>query len=700
MSESLPPPVKTTAYAADAAPRLDSVNQTGNWIAWTGFFLAFLWWAGAGYGLYALTQTSSFSSLTPELLVAAAGLIFLTGLILLFASFMARQNRRTHETNKLLLQASEHLLSPARETAHEMQTLAETARQSANLVNHTSTTALASMKQVSEQMEAERRRTESVGYAMADNARDLTERLAQERTALESFSRTLGEQAALMGAVLPKQAEAMQDATRQARTDIDAAGAGLTARVDQLKQVSGTLATRLVDLDAVARDAATRTDRLHATIARIEEDLARSQKTVEMAERASTMAVDAAAQTGNALKDAISSALDSARQANQEIAHTTKSIQESARSAMEDLRETGAMAASTAARVQEQSLSLAADERETTSSPETAPPPEVTLRPHPEAITLDDIRGFSELAFESTPQPLNGQQSISVTRPADIFEDEPTHDPQTHAPLNGAPSQIDTAASHDEDLFEAEMADTPAPSSTANGSDRPNIKAHSLRSQTRPSNGHDLRADVPDDRNGHDLTKASEAETQPMTLGSASSPILLSEPHMPAPANGSAKPNGHPTEWRDIIADIGQSDAPMPPRPTPNPPQPRLTPDQPLPRETTAQELISRLQDSGIPLPTAFKSRDKKKIAAAARKDEKARRKVTRNVAGGEVDRVANRLNKDDRLMQLAQNFVTAEEAEALQTLNDTGNSGRHASPRLSAYLLVDAALAPMNRRM
>jgi len=46
--------------------------------------------------------------------------------------------------------------------------------------------------------------------------------------------------------------------------------------------------------------------------------------------------------------------------------------------------------------------------------------------------------------------------------------------------------------------------------------------------------------------------------------------------------------------------------------------------------------------------------------------------------------------------MDLARRFVTAEQAEALKALEETVNTGRHASPRLSAYLLVDAALAPM----
>ena len=155
--------------------------------------------------------------------------------------------------------------------------------------------------------------------------------------------------------------------------------------------------------------------------------------------------------------------------------------------------------------------------------------------------------------------------------------------------------------------------------------------------------------------------------------------------------NGSAAAalNGHDsqastdrTEWRDIIADLEQSDAPTTPSST-----------TPLPREETAQTLMDRLQESGIALPRAFRPKDKKKIAVAAQRDESARRDATRSAAGGEVNRVAVRLRKDADLKRLAQHFVIAEEEDALKALNETGKTRRPPSLRLSAYLLVDAAL-------
>ena len=186
-----------------------------------------------------------------------------------------------------------------------------------------------------------------------------------------------------MGDALPKQAAAMQDAAQLARQDVEKTDAELAARIETIKKASSTLATRLLDLDAIARDAAGRADALQSTITRIENRLSQSHKTVEMAERASTMAVDAAAQTSDALQNAVSAALDGARDANREIAEKTQIIQESSKQAMEDLHKAGVLAASTAARVQEQALGIAREAPPPAIEKQTAP-----AQPNPAAAQI------------------------------------------------------------------------------------------------------------------------------------------------------------------------------------------------------------------------------------------------------------------------------------------------------------------------
>lgn len=111
-----------------------------------------------------------------------------------------------------------------------------------------------------------------------------------------------------------------------------------------------------------------------------------------------------------------------------------------------------------------------------------------------------------------------------------------------------------------------------------------------------------------------------------------------------------------------------------------------------LPREETAENVIQRLETSGIALSNIFRPKAKKKIAAAARKGEQSRRAAIVSAARAEVDRVAKRLVADPELAQLAEDFVVMEEPDAIAALDRTQKSGRNASSRLSAFLLLDAA--------
>lgn len=680
--------------SADMAAKLASANQAGAWLGWFGIILALIWWTAAGFGLYALNQQSPLMSQPASLLVAAAGIALLPGFILIFAGFLARQNRRTHDANALLLQASSYLLAPAKQTAGDIQTLAEATRYNTSMMNQTSANALKSLTDVTDAMAAERVRAETVGYAMADNARDLTTRLSEERIALETLSRALHEQVALMGETLPRQANALKVATQTASQDVAEADERLGKRIESLQHSSSTLATRLIELDTIARDSAKRAEALQSTISRIEDRLGQTQKTVETAERAGSMAVDAATQTSDALKDAISAALDGARDANREIADKTRLIQETSQQAMDDLRKTGAMAAATAARVHEQSLGIAAAEttapqlrppqKQATQTPEPQPPePQTTAAQAPPEqtpntevnptiqVTAADIGKFHQSAkdpaFRSRKMPAITEINISSSSKRPV---------KTRRVYN---DEIDPIAetrpiAQDTDLFEPEEIRPPQPA-------QPRRDAQS-DIQTAQASTHD---DAPPK-----ITRATDkgSEAPPMELGSEASPLLLNK----KPATMEETREAQSNEWRDIIADIADTPDPMMPR------EAQAAPAPAQPREATAMELISRLQNSGIPLPTTFRHRDKKKIAEAARKDKKSRHRAIRNAAGVEVDRVYKRLRKDNKLLDLAQRFVDAEESEALKALDDTSNKRHHASSRLSAYLLVDAALEPMLR--
>ncbi|MEM1391497.1 MAG: hypothetical protein AAGG45_10490, partial [Pseudomonadota bacterium] len=154
----------------------------------------------------------------------------------------------------------------------------------------------------------------------------------------------------------------------------------------------------------------------------------------------------------------------------------------------------------------------------------------------------------------------------------------------------------------------------------------------------------------------------------PKVNGSDQSNSIIEPPKRTPATNGSAT-------LSDIIADMEREDSPT------------------LSREETAERLIDRLTESGIKLNEIFKPRDKKRIALAARRGDSKRRVSTRQSAGRQVERVRGRLRSDSDLMALARDFIALEENDALNALENTRESRKHASPRLATYLLLDAAL-------
>ena len=113
----------------------------------------------------------------------------------------------------------------------------------------------------------------------------------------------------------------------------------------------------------------------------------------------------------------------------------------------------------------------------------------------------------------------------------------------------------------------------------------------------------------------------------------------------------------------------------------------------PLSREETASEIILRLEESGIELVDAFRTKQKKRAAAASLKGDIERRRTVAEDANKSVDRIRKRLKSDASLMQLASDFISYEQADALEALEKTASSRKSASARLATFLLVDAAI-------
>jgi len=642
----------------------------------TGFVIALLWFAAVGAGVLGLWGIDALLELSPAILLAGGVAALIPGLIIIMAGYMARTNRRAAASNALVMEAAIRLLAPAREAGTEGISIAEQMKQSAAEVDHAMAHAISAMKAMSGEIGDERMRLESVAYASADNARDLAQRLAAERTALESLARDLRTQVNEMSEAIPRQAQQMVSAARQAGEEVARADDALEARLNGMRAAGESLAAKLVDLDGLAREASSRTETLTFAVSRVEEKLEQSRKLVDAAVRAGEIAAAAASTTGEALKDAVSSALDGARLANREISQTARSAAEEAASSLARLREAGdhatasVRAAGNAARAETDILNRRLGAQAPATAPVSAPvqsaiaPPPATPAPPPEPTPaappppppVTHANGHANGA-------LNGRANGHDTPAADLSGTPAT------PPARPQPSRPAPRPSMEDELFDA-AADLLASASLGKDSDTDATKDAPL----------ELGREI-DPKDSNPLTlrrRFDDADEQKPAV-----PARRATDTAPPPSNGSAliPASGRPSAsssdmgWRDIISDMSRDET-------------GAKPD----REDIADELIQRLQTSGILLPEAFRPKAKRKIAEAARNGERERRAAIMDNAGRQVERVTQRLRSDRDLQALAREFITLEEEDALNALEQTQKTSRNASPRLAAYLLLDAA--------
>jgi hypothetical protein len=620
-----------------ASQNFEMAQNGGGWMVAAAFAVAALWTLGVLLGFFGLGGMALAEQISPMLLTAGGIAAFIPAFLIIMAGFMGRSTRRAAAANALVLEATSRLMMPAREAGTEGIAFAEQMKQAAAEVDLAMAHALTAMKAMAGEIGDERQRLESVSYATSDNARDLATRLAAERQALEALARELRSQISTMSEAIPRQAQMMISAARQASDEVGRADSALENRLGSMSRAGEDLSRRLESLDGLAREAATRTESLTFSITRIEDKLEHSRRTVDAAVRASEVAAAAAATTGDALKGAVASAIDGARQANAEINSATRGAAEEAARALARLREAGEQAAyalrtaSYAARIEGENL----ERRTGIAAPEPAP----SLAPPPLRQSLSAPQASYTNGLGTNGHAPNGNGHANGNG-------------NGHAPSysNGNGRLSASRASMDDDLFDASADAVIAASAVTPTPSAPLVLGRDVTSRE----GEPLML-----RRRHEDQQAPPPEL----------PRRRASDQLTAPAsNGSA--------LRDIISDISREES--------------GAPDD---REQLAESLVSRLQSSGIPLGDVFRPRSKKRIAAANTKGNGPRREAIREQAGKEVERVSHRLRGDSKLMDMARQFALLEQADALAALEQTQSTSRNASARLAAFLLVDAAL-------
>jgi hypothetical protein len=631
--------------------QLESVRTAGAWMPWAGAALALLLWGGIGIWLIATLGFDGIGRQPPLVLAGGGAVIFSTGLALICAGIMAREGARSSQANQIVLTSARLLLEPADAMRSEFGSMAEGMAGDMQSLNRALDETRQRLDVLKREIETSVTGALKAAEIVRADSEVLVHKVSAERQNLGQLSESLRSQTEALAKSIPRHAQMMSEAARAAQDQVRQADITLEQRLRDLQETAGHLAARIDQLDTMGAESRKRAQNLGGALMRLDEKLVQSTRMVEAASKAGELASAAAKSTAESLRDTVSDALSSALKATETINSRAAQAAEDARSAIAALKDAGVQAEATT-RAAAHAARQHADETEKRVNQLS----ETLFR------TATRATNAAEDGLERARQRIE-KASVLIGRMKDDHEPssvddlilEPEKKPAAAQPQSASQAQppaLEGTQQKSEPLFPSLFISeaprpAPAPKPTASGGfDDP------MWSPMRGGN-------VPDD----ELLLSNIAN---------SLPTQRHDPFFDADSQPGGVANGN-SAWRGLLSGIEE-----------------VTPQA---REQTAGQMIERLDRAGVRLNHVVKASDLRRIASAAHHGDRQRRRAIRDIAPSEIQRVARMLETDRDLQQAARKFVTHEEPDALRVLSMADRAREDAAPRLSAYLLLDAAL-------
>lgn len=335
------PEEKVEAFISrtDVDHKLHEALTAGRSAPLVALVIALLFWFASGFFAYFEWGTEGLVDQERRHYVVAGSIfVLVVGLMIIMAGFMARGSTRAARANALILQAGVSLLRPSQNVTSEIKTFSDEIATGTTNVNQAAVTALESMKVLSANIEVERVKLETVATNAAKDASALVEKIESERAKMEQLSQDINDQSQTIMNSIPKQSEVMKDAISQAQAEMSQVDDALERRVQMMEKVGETLGGKLVELEDLTKDSASRVEQVVAMATELEKQLSTVQKDIKEAGEYSKSAAEVAGLTGAALKNAVATAIDSAKVASVDIYARTRTASEEMARALADLR--------------------------------------------------------------------------------------------------------------------------------------------------------------------------------------------------------------------------------------------------------------------------------------------------------------------------------------------------------------------------
>lgn len=630
--------------------QLEEARTAGAWMPWAGAALAVLLWGGIGVWLVATLGIDGIMKQSPLVLAGGFAAVFAPGLALISAGIMARESARSSRANAIVLSSARLLLEPAESSREEVSSLAEAVARETQMLNHALHDTRARLDALKGDIEGSVSAALKAAEIVRADSEVLVHKMGSERASLTQLAESLRGQADSLAKSIPRHAQMMADAARAAQEQVRQADTTLDQRLRDMNETSGHLAQRISQLDTMGAESRKRAQNLASVLMRLDEQLVQSTRMVEAATKAGELASAATKSTAESLRDTVSDALASALKATETINSRSAQAAEEGRKALSALTAAGTQAEATT-RAAAHAARAHADETEkrvnqlSDSLFRTA-----TRATNAAEEGLERARARIEKASLLVGRMKGEAETTSV--------DDLILEPEFIAPATAAAAQ---AAHADQPfpLFGARPTATAVPPPAA-PPPQPQPQPVHREPAPQPMAARDDRifSIVRNDRPADDELVLDRS----MTLRRAPERDPIFDDDMPPSAS-----------WRGLLSGMdGIGHHAQEPQ--------------------TAGAIIDRLDRAGVRMPSV-KASDLRRIANAAHQGERQRRRATRDTVPSEIQRVSRLLESDRDLQHAARSFVAQEEPDALRALSLSDRSREDAAPRLSAYLVLDAAL-------
>ncbi|MBK8839284.1 MAG: hypothetical protein IPO30_11485 [Hyphomonadaceae bacterium] len=622
--------------------QLEAARTAGAWMPWAGGALALLLWGGIAAWLIATIGPTQILAQPPLVLAGGFAVMFATGLTLICAGIMAREGARSAQANQVVLTSARLLLEPA-DTAHgEVTSLAEAITRETQTLNKALSDTRSRLDGLKHDIEASVTSALKAAEIVRTDSEVLVHKMSSERQSLNQLAESLRNQSESLAKSIPRHAQMMSEAARAAQDQVRQADATLDQRLKDLQETAGHLASRIDQLDTMGAESRKRAQNLGGALMRLDEQLVQSTRMVEAATKAGELAQAAAKSTAESLRDTVSDALGSALKATETINAKSAQAAEDARSAMVALKDVAQQAEATT-RAATMAARQHADETEKRANQ------------------------LSESLFRTATRATNAaedglERARARIEKASLLIGQMRDDHDHQSSVDDLILEPEKPPTIDELVLEKPQPEpTPPPLFVVPEAPRPAPPKPAAPKPTA-SGGFDdplwnpMRGD-----GAHDDELVLNTVAAPRAVPSLD-PLFGPEPTRPA----------NPT-WRGLLSGIEEV--------------------APQVREQSAGQMIDRLDRAGVRLQHVVKASDLRRIATASHHGEGQRRRVIRDVAPAEIQRVSRMLDSDRDLKMAARSFVTTEEPDALRVLSMAERAREDAAPRLSAFLLLDAAL-------